>query len=105
MTQLAKAYFVHAYDNNIRTASQNASVMTALATRSPPKTAAIKVTQDGSGCNAGKGWCMHDVVITTRPHNPNTYDLAQDYTDFAGRAVQDAYLVQSWSTLTGLLSR
>jgi hypothetical protein len=105
LTQLANAYFVHAYDPSISTASENASVMTALATRSPPKTAGITVTDGSSGCSAGAGWCMHDVVITTRPHNPNTYDLLHDYMDFTGRAVQDSYLVQSWSTLTGLLSR
>jgi hypothetical protein len=42
------------------------------------------VDADGSGCNVGAGWCLHDTLITTRPHNPATYDLDDDYTDFTG---------------------
>jgi hypothetical protein len=42
------------------------------------------VDATGSGCNDGAGWCLHDTLITSRPHNPATYDLNDDYTDFTG---------------------
>jgi hypothetical protein len=42
------------------------------------------VDADGSGCDVGAGWCLHDTLITTRPHDPTTYDLDDDYTDFTG---------------------
>jgi hypothetical protein len=30
-------------------------------------------------------------LITHRPHNPSTYDLADDYTDFTNRPVTIEY--------------
>ena len=34
----------------------------------------FKVNADRSGCNVGAVWCLHDTLITTRPHNPSAYD-------------------------------
>jgi hypothetical protein len=34
------------------------------------------VNANGSGCNSGAAGCLHDTLITTRPHNPNMFDLA-----------------------------
>lgn len=45
-----------------------------------------------TGCNDGARWCLHDAVVTTRPHNPANFDLARDYADFRGRAVVTDYL-------------
>lgn len=45
-----------------------------------------------TGCNDGARWCLHDAVVTTRPHNPANFDLARDYADFQGRAVVADYL-------------
>lgn len=45
-----------------------------------------------NGCHSGAKWCLHDLVITTRPHDPATFDLRQDYTDFANRPVQTAWI-------------
>ena len=45
-----------------------------------------------TGCHDGAGWCLHDVVITHRPHDHETFDLADDYTDFANRPVTTEYL-------------
>jgi hypothetical protein len=42
------------------------------------------VDSTGSGCNVGAKWCLHDTLITTRPHNPATFNLDEDYTDFTG---------------------
>jgi hypothetical protein len=55
------------------------------------------VDADGSGCDVGAVWCLHDTLITTRPHNPTTYDLDDDYTDFTGtgRHVVTSYVDQA----------
>ena len=34
----------------------------------------------------------NDVLITHKPHNPQTFDLARDYTDFVNRPVTTEYL-------------
>ncbi|MEM6994060.1 MAG: hypothetical protein AAF721_26340 [Myxococcota bacterium] len=56
----------------------------------------MEISADDSGCNNSAGWCLHDTVINTRPHNPATFDLELDYTDFAdagiGRAVAVEYI-------------
>lgn len=44
-----------------------------------------------AGTNCISTWCLHDVVITQRPHDPNSYDLARDYTDFVNRPVTTTY--------------
>lgn len=57
---------------------------------------AFTVDADGSGCDVGAGWCLHDALITSRPHDPATYDLALDYTDFSGgRNVVTSYVDQA----------
>lgn len=54
------------------------------------------VDATGSGCNVGAGWCLHDTLIIDKPHDPATYDLALDYTDFtSGRHVVTSYLDQA----------
>ena len=54
------------------------------------------VDATGSGCNVGAGWCLHDTLITSLPHNPANYDLALDYTDFTGdHHVVVSYLAQA----------
>lgn len=55
-------------------------------------TSATRLDGTGSGCHSGAKWCLHDLVITTRPHNPATFDLRRDYTDFAGHPVQTAWI-------------
>ena len=57
-----------------------------------PHGAAFEVTVPMTGCTSGARWCLHDVVITHRPHNPSTYDLGHDYTDFTNRPVTTEYL-------------
>jgi len=72
--------------------SRNYSSMTSLASAYGPKGKLFEVRLSGTGCNSGAGWCLHDVVITHRPHNPSTFDLARDYTDFTNRPVTTEYL-------------
>ena len=52
----------------------------------------LRLVVDRSGCHSGAKWCLHDLLITTRPHNPDTFDLVRDYTDFVGRPVQDKWI-------------
>jgi hypothetical protein len=59
---------------------------------------AFTVDADGSGCDVGAGWCLHDTLIINHPHDPTTYDLALDYTDFTGsRQVVSSYIDQAVS--------
>jgi hypothetical protein len=54
------------------------------------------VDADGSGCDVGAGWCLHDTLIINHPHDPTTFDLALDYTDFTdGRQVVTSYVDQA----------
>jgi hypothetical protein len=54
------------------------------------------VDADGSGCDVGAGWCLHDTLIINHPHDPTTFDLALDYTDFTnGRQVVTSYIDQA----------
>ncbi|HEY6462304.1 MAG TPA: hypothetical protein VIY73_19185, partial [Polyangiaceae bacterium] len=54
------------------------------------------VDADGSGCDVGAGWCLHDTLVTSRPHDPTTFDLDLDYTDFTGgRHVVTSYVDQA----------
>ncbi|HTQ42999.1 MAG TPA: hypothetical protein VMI75_09620, partial [Polyangiaceae bacterium] len=56
------------------------------------------VDADGSGCDVGAGWCLHDTLITNHPHDPTTFDLDLDYTDFTGgRQVVTSYVDQAVS--------
>ncbi len=90
--ELGAATFVYARDP-VAGRSQNASTAIALAAAYVMQGATnFEVTVSDTGCASGAGWCLHDVVITHRPHNPLKYDLARDYTDFVNRPVTTEYL-------------
>ncbi len=90
---MAHAYFVYACDANIGRCSHNDGAMRSLGSTYASAGGAIKLKANGSGCNPGGLWCLHDTLITNRPHNPDRYDLARDYTDFTGsRHVVTDYL-------------
>lgn len=89
------AYFVYACDNNLGRCSHNADAMKSLGSTYRSLGGAIKVDASGSGCARSSGglWCLHDTLINTKPHNPNMYDLARDYTRFSGsRKLVTSYL-------------
>ncbi len=93
VAELGQITFVYARDPTLASGlSRNTGSVRSLAADYAPGGVAFEVTVPNTGCNSGAGWCLHDVVITHRPHNPATYDLARDYTDFAGRAVSTEYL-------------
>lgn len=91
VSELGAATFVYARDPD-KGRSQNAGTAIALAAAYVMQGATqFEVTVSNTGCASGAGWCLHDVVITHRPHNPNSYDLARDYTDFVNRPVTTEY--------------
>ncbi len=93
VAELGQIEFVYARDPTLASGlSRNTGSVRSLAADYAPGGVAFEVTVPGTGCNSGALWCLHDVVITHRPHNPATYDLARDYTDFAGRPVTTEYL-------------
>lgn len=77
-TQIVEALggiaFVHARDPAVGL-SRNASTMKSLAQAYDMPSYEVVVPQ--TGCISM--WCLHDVVITHEPQNPNSYDLAHDY--------------------------
>jgi hypothetical protein len=96
MRAMAGAYFVYACDAALGRCSHNASTMKDLGARYASAGGALAVDARSSGCSAhaaGGLWCLHDTLVTTRPHDPLHYDLARDYTDFSGaRVVVTSYL-------------
>jgi hypothetical protein len=91
--ELGGLAFVYAKDPTLsRGLSQNAGAAMSLGLAYREHAATFEVTVPNTGCASGAGWCLHDVVVTHRPHNPFHYDLANDYTDFVDRPVTTEYL-------------
>ena len=86
---LANLEFVYARDPAAGLSKNAGAAMSLASAYGAP---AFEVRVQGTGCAPGAGWCLHDVVITHRPHNPSTFDLARDYTDFVNRTVTTEYL-------------
>ena len=61
----------------------------------------LAVNASRSGCRAGAKWCLHDALVTERPHNSETYDLERDYQGFLpDRPASVAYLSAPWDPPT-----
>jgi len=89
--EMKAVYFVNAKDA-AKGESHNASSMRALHSEFHGSHL-FTVDADGSGCASGATWCLHDTLITTRPHDPNMFDLADDYVQFGGaRKVVTSYV-------------
>ncbi|MBX3191888.1 MAG: hypothetical protein KF819_33160 [Labilithrix sp.] len=89
--KLRRVAFVWAEDTTLRAGrSSNWSTMVALG--SANGNTALRIQTDRTTCNSGAKWCLHDAVITTKPHDPNRFDLARDYTNFVGRPVQTKWV-------------
>lgn len=88
---LRRAAFVYAVDPTLssgRSANAGAAESLASAYGSQP----VRLSVRASGCRSGAKWCLHDLLITTRPHDPDRFDLARDYTQFGGRPVQTGWI-------------
>ncbi len=93
VSALDKVSFVYAQDPTLSSGlSQNASSAVAMGMTYAMYGSSFKVVVPDTGCANGAGWCLHDVLITHRPHNAQSYDLARDYTDFVDRPVTTEYL-------------
>lgn len=94
VSQMKGVYFVNAKDS-AKGESHNASSMRGLHSAFHGSHL-FTVDANASGCNGGATWCLHDTLITTRPHNPNMFDLAEDYQQFGGaRKVVTSYVDQA----------
>lgn len=95
---LRRAYFVYAGDSTTGTRSANAATMIALGAQYAAAGGVLAVNASRSGCKVGAKWCLHDALVTERPHNPNTFDLEQDYQGFLpDRPAAVAYLSAPWN--------
>jgi hypothetical protein len=93
VTTLRAMTFTYAYDPTLSDGySENYETGISLGQEYAPKATTYEVTVPDTGCDDGAGWCMHDVLITHRPHDPETFDLADDYTDFVNRPPTIEYL-------------
>jgi hypothetical protein len=89
---LGRLTFVWAHDPAVADnagLSRNGSFLRAMA-KGYPGAFALELDAAGSGC-ATKN-CLHDTLINGRPHSPTTFDVADDYTDFATGGVTATYL-------------
>ena len=82
VAEMAGVYFCNAHDSIAGESANYSSIVSLHADF--PASHYYTVNSTGSGCNVGAQWCLHDTLITTRPHNPATFDLALDYVDFTG---------------------
>jgi hypothetical protein len=81
--------------------SRNTGAMSRCAQVFGPRAPHLTVQAPGTGCK--KADCCHDALLTTRPHNPNTFEVVKDSTDFTGgRAVQTGWLVAARALLEPL---
>lgn len=84
------AYFVSSHDGT--TESANYGAMTSLAATFASKGGFYDNDATGSGCDPAAEWCVHMTMINTKPHDPTTLDVPDDYSDFAGRPVCTSYI-------------
>lgn len=92
-TNLKKIISVYAKDEKTGTKSGMYNEAIKLKKLFPGKTEDYFLKSINSGCNKGAKWCVHETVITTKPHNPAMYDLERDYQYFSGeRKVVTEYM-------------
>jgi hypothetical protein len=83
--RLRRAYFVAARDAKTGTDSPRMASMRFLGATFASAGGYWQSDADGSGCQEGAQWCVHDALITTRPHASTTASPQLDYSDFTGR--------------------
>lgn len=92
VNRLKSAWFVAAHDTTTNTDSPNKSSMVSGANTYPQNGTYAELDVGQSGCNVGAAWCVHMTLITTKPHDPADASGHEDYSDFAGRPVEGAWL-------------
>lgn len=81
--RLRHAYFVAAHDETTGTDSPRLATMRFLGAAYAFAGSYWQYDAADSRCQPGARWCVHDALITTRPHGPASAQL--DYSDFIGR--------------------
>jgi hypothetical protein len=94
ISEMKAVTFVYANDPAAGNSENAGAMISAHATSSASHL--FKVDATGSKCNRNAGWCLHDTLITSQPHNPAHFNIALDYRDFTGgRHVVTSYLEEA----------
>jgi hypothetical protein len=80
INHINKVYAVAVYDSASNLYSANYETMKKLGELYVSKSELILIESKGSDCKSK--WCLHDVLIINKPHNPEKYDLEKDYQMF-----------------------
>jgi hypothetical protein len=83
--RLRHAYFVAAHDGRTGTDSPRLPTMRSLGATYASAGGYWQNDAGESGCRPGAQWCVHDSLITTRPHLPTSASALLDYSDFTRR--------------------
>jgi hypothetical protein len=83
--RLHRAYFVAAHDGKTGTDSPRLATMRSLGATYASAGGYWMNDASDSGCSEGAQWCVHDALVTTRPHASGNASSQLDYSDFAGR--------------------
>jgi hypothetical protein len=82
--RLRHGYFVAAHDGTTGTDSPRLATMRALGATYASAGGYWQNDAVDSKCG-GAQWCVHNALITTRPHAPTNANAQLDYSDFTGR--------------------
>ncbi len=75
--QIKEIFAVYAYEETEKIASPNKNEMQKMVLLYPEKVTAIELKSNNSGCK--DPWCVHDLLINAKPHDPNGFDMEKDY--------------------------
>lgn len=93
ITRMKHGYFVGAHMSSTGTSSEYETTMKSLGSSYSTAGGFLETDANGTGCNAGASWCVTMTLITSKPHNPASYDTAHDYSDWTtGHEVAHAYI-------------
>jgi hypothetical protein len=90
--RLRRAYFVAAHDRKTGTDSPRLATMRALGATYAAAGGYWENDAGDAGCHEGAQWCVHDALITTRPHAPTNASAQLDYSDFTGRCACHSWI-------------
>jgi hypothetical protein len=90
--RLRHAYFVAAHDRITDTDSPRLTVMRSLGATYASAGGYWQDEVADSMCQVGARWCVHDTLITTRPHAKSRASAQVDYSEFDGRQPCHAWI-------------
>ena len=90
--RLRRAYFVGAHDGNTGTDSPRLATMRSLGATYASAGGFWQNDASDAGCHEGAQWCVHNALITTRPHAPTSANAKLDYSEFTGRGACHSWI-------------